>query len=189
MSSCLVSTPNRSSDGQSAMRPPTAVRGAAAETHTPIGLLELIAILGIVEEVGEVREQIQPIARCRTRWHASRRMPTCAASRLTGCSATVRPPSESSMPPKRAISPLAIGALRNLIGRMPVAAYRHGRQRECILRCAAAVAQYAIQLSIVVGRSHGPSLWPSFDRRQEVAAGRLAATPRQTRAASLRRRR
>ena len=125
------------------------VAGVEPIDRAAVGLAELIAIDGIVEEVGEIVEQ------------AERRADHIGIDLALAVLARLRPIARQ----REAARGAAVGrveraepadhalidrALRHLIGRIPAVGIGHRRQREAVGGGALAVAQHAVQLADIV---------------------------------------
>ena len=149
-------TPHLHADGalgvslEDMTQPP--VGDSPARGHAALGLLELIAVLRVVEEIGEVRKQVQAVvqqeAGCPQRRGALRLLI------LGGEALAVRLPSIAGIEKTETRDEaLGDGAFRDLVGRIPVRPIAHASQREPVAIVAAAVPQDAIDLAVIV-RTH-----------------------------------
>ena len=123
--------------------------GIEAINGAPVHLAELIAIDGIVEEIGEIIVEPQ------------RRVDHIGADLALPVLARLRPIARQREPARDATigriertepadQTLVDRALRHLIGRIPGVRIGHRRQREPVGRSALAVAQHAVQFAHIV---------------------------------------
>ena len=153
-----------------AIQPPAdAAVGEARPAHEPvIGLLELIAVLGVVEEIGEVREQVEVV------------LEAVGAERGAGVPAATLPLDRRAVARRlsaisridQAKSPDASvchRARRDLIGRVPRPAITHQRRRQAVARIAPRVANQPVELSQIVGLFPRAVAALEFERSEERA--------------------
>ena len=174
------------SPARPATEPP--VTQSCARDEAMIGLAELIAVLRVVEEVSEVGEQVQVVREAERRQLrarvVSRALPferSAVAVRIAAIRRVDRPePIERS---------IVYGARRNLVGRVPDAAVPHPREREAVLRVAAAVADEAVDLPEAVRLVPRPVVVLHFERGEQTALRRSPGTRPRARGRSPHRRR
>ena len=150
------------------------MRHLRAGDETMIGLLHLVAVHRIVEEVGEVREQIEVVADA-VRGDAGRRVAVAAAVLPVGGPAvTIRVAAvgriDRTEPADQAGADRAIG---DLVGGIPLAVIAHRRQREAVDLIALAVAQHAVDLLVVIGMDPRTVVVRHFERGDHVAVSHL----------------
>ena len=90
----------------------------------------------------------------------------------------VSPPSVSSMKAEPANASALDGALRNLVGGMPVILVAHEGHGEPVARVALRVARHDVVLVETVRAVPGAVIFLVFERGQQVARSDRPATPR-----------
>ena len=124
--------------------------GIDAHQLALVGLLELIAVVGIVQEVGEVIVQVErrvdEIARHLVGNAAFRAGPVCGQGVALGIAAVGRVDISEA-----ADAAVEDGALRDLVGRVPGVGVGHGGNRQPVAGRALVVAQHAVVLAQRVG--------------------------------------
>jgi hypothetical protein len=155
---------------EEARHPP--VRHAPTGRHAAVRLLDLVAVDRVLEEVGEVREEIEPVAEHEA-GHPRRRAAR-GPLRVGGKAVAV------GLAPVRVVDvsessdePLVDRPLRHLVGRVPVGPVAHAREREAVPRVAEAVAQDAVDLPQVVGHLPRAVVLHQFEPGQQVSAAHL----------------
>ena len=145
---------------------------ASALDVARIALVELVAMHGIVLEVGEVRPQLQPVV-----FGVEPRLqitvavvvvPLSGNDRARGASAVARI--------ERAKAAQRAGfdqVLRHLIGGIPVRVVAETLDRPAAIGIAAACAQQAVDLAHVVGILPRPVFAHDFERRQQIRSARI----------------
>ena len=147
--------------------PPVVDRRAG---HEPvIGLVKLIAVIRVVEKIGEVGKQIEVVADAEGRDLRARMSPrplplersAVPISVAAVCGIDCTEPSDEAA---------LYGALRNLIGGGPRAAISHAGDRKAVQRVAAAVANDGVHLAVVVGLRPRSVVVFHLERRQEMSS-------------------
>ena len=151
---------------QSAMGQLGAGRPASLE------LLELIAVFRIVEEVGEVVEELHSVANDiggeTGRVVRPRALPVERAAVAKGLA-----PVGLLDEPEPADQPAVDGALRNLVGRVPVVPVSQKRQRDAVAGVSLRVSDDAVVLVFVV-RAHPRTVVPlPLERGEQIAGAAL----------------
>jgi hypothetical protein len=146
------------------------VDGVDAAGDAPVRLGELVAVQGVVHVVGEVGPQAELVADqvgvhlggavgAGLAPHAGQ----AVAARFAAVGAVDRI--------EAADAAVVHGALRNLVGRIPAAVVGHGRHAPAVVGVAAAVAQHAVQLAVIVAAGERAVVVQGFQRIGEGAAG------------------
>ena len=138
-----------------------------------IGLRELIAVDRIVEKVGEVGEQFEPVVdeiginlRARPIIGFPPRAGQAVAMRRAAVGGVNRI--------KTIFDQTAVdGALRDLIGGIPFRFVGHGGDVETIGLITAAVAKHAIQFAKIVGMHKRAVVVHAFERVEQPTAGKV----------------
>jgi len=140
-------------DGVARRSPPQ--RGAARPRTSPaedpaiVGLLELVAVLGIGEEVGEVRPQVEAVVdrvRGRREFATPQRSARIEREAVAGRFATV-----GSVERAVAVEASTVDrAARDLVGRIPLARVAHRGRGDLRLAHLPGVAQHAVELAVVL---------------------------------------
>src|SRR5262249_36523193 len=112
-------------------------------------LLELVAVHGVVQEVGEVREEVQAVVDGVPLDLGE--PPPAALPPFAGEARAVRPAVVGGVERPEAIDePGVDGALRDLVGGVPSSRIAHGGQAQPVLLAASRVAEDAVELAVVV---------------------------------------
>ena len=120
---------------------------ASSCRHSPLGLLELIAMVRVIKEIGEVREQVQAVVQQKPgcadgRWANSDRW-QFRRDALAGHLSAIGTVEESK---KRDDVHSVIDRLWYLVSRVPLGPVAHARHRESVSIVAAAVPKHAVHL-------------------------------------------
>ena len=148
------------------------VAGIEAGCHAPVGLGELVAVVGVVHRIRKIREQGQAVGDhiCADlgRYVVRRLAPgarQAVALRLAAVAGI-----DGVEAAQRAV---LHGAQRNLVGGMPAGVVRHGRDVETVVGISFAVAQHAIELVVAVRLRERPIVMLRFERVQQAAVARI----------------
>ena len=148
--------------------PQTPVHQPGAGNPPPALLLDLVAVNRVVQEIGEVLEQVQPALQ-RVGGHAGRSRP-----------ARLQPVERQAV----ARGPAGVGvvdgaearqttrldrAQRDLVGRVPVGVVPHAGDGEPVLQVALAVAHHGVHLAHIVGPLPRPVVRAQLQGHQHVA--------------------
>ena len=161
-----------------------AVGGLAAGDEAMIRLFDLIAVDGIVQEVREVREEVEVVADAVDRdvGHgvAAAPLPLAGGAVAIRVAAVGRvdraEPADDAVGDRRG---------RHLVGRIPPAVVSHRCQRQPVERVAARIADDPVQFLVVVGVRPRAVVVLRVERRQEAAAAAPPATRRRARGRTL----
>ena len=126
------------------------VAGVETGKRAAIELAELVAVDGIVEEIGEIVEELQ-----RRADHIGADLALAVLARLRPVARQAETARGSAVGGIERAEPvdeaLIDGALRHLIGRRPAVRIGHRGKRKAVGGGALAVAQHAVQLADIVG--------------------------------------
>ena len=146
--------------------------GVHAQRGAPVGLAKLVAVDRVVQKIGEVGKQVQPVSDdvridlsgCVARGVVSRLPPrprkaVAAGLATIGLVDRVKPAQQASV----------YRALWNLVGGMPFGIVGHQRDVEAIGLGALAVTQYGIAPAVVVTHGERAIIFEQFHGVQQVA--------------------
>lgn len=139
-----------------------------AARETLVRLLELVATVGVGEEIGEVREQVQVVIK--TVCHDFRRALIVTAMPF-GLQAVTLGIAASGVIPRTEERNQAVihGALRHLIARIPFAVIAARGDAETVGIITTAIGENAIELLIIVGILPRPIVMIKFKPIKQVA--------------------
>ena len=145
-----------------------AVAGVQGGGGAPVGLGKLVAVDGVVQEVGEVGKQVQPAAH-----HGGVDLRGFGAA---GAPPAAREAVAAGLPAVGGVDGIepaqgaaGHGALRNLVGGAPLGVKRHQRGAPAIGLGALAVAQHAVAFLVAVAQRERAVVVEQFQRVQHPA--------------------
>ena len=166
-------TPQLHADGALGVPPEEVAQPSVGDPapgrHAAFSLLELITVLWIVEEVGEIGEQVQAVVQQES--GRTQRRGAVRTLILGGEALAVRLPAITGVNEAETRNePFSDGAFRHLVGRRPIGPIAHPGQRESVAIVAAAVAQDAVDLAVVVRPYPGSVVAVHLESAQQVSA-------------------
>src|SRR4051812_21661991 len=149
--------------------PQPPIRDSASAGDTALGLFELIAMLWVIEEVGEIREQVQAVVQQKAGC-AHRRGPGRVLIVRVKALAVRLPAIASIDETEPGNQTFGDGAFRHLIRRFPVGPIADASQREPVTIVTTAVPQNTVDLAVIVRPYARSVVVVHFERAKQIAA-------------------